>query len=366
MDSDVESNRSDFEGKGGGARCRCFLYTAVCVVLVTTVALSVASLVVTLHEQRYLQGGEDGASSGGSLQTVSPSGSGASKPCNSRDCLPWQLPAVGDVIERNTSFYLPVALLAGRTGLQSAAGGRIYDWQAGGGGASYLAHGMEYSPEEGSIVVPLSGYYNIYCQHSPEEGSLVVPLSGYYNIYCQYSLVVPFTGYYNIYCQVRFTLTPLGVATDTCSPEEGSLVVPLTGYYNIYCQVRFTLTPLGVATNTCSPEEGSLVVPLTGYYNIYCQVQFTDTPQEGVTETGSPHLSFSVYQLPRSPPAYRIMTGGGTVHTVLEGGAWAKTSYVEGVFRLQARDHLYVTVSDLVRVNPYEYATYFGAFLVSR
>ncbi|XP_066267871.1 tumor necrosis factor ligand superfamily member 6-like [Branchiostoma lanceolatum] len=258
MDSDVESNRAEFEGKGGGVRCRCCL-CAVCFLLLITVALSVASLVITLHEQRYLQGGEDGASSGGSLQTVSPSGSGASKPCNSRDCLPWQLPAVGDVIERNTSFYLPVALLAGRTGLQSATGGRIYDWQAGGGGASYLAHGMEYSP-----------------------------------------------------------------------------------------------------------EEGSLVVPLTGYYNIYCQVQFTDTPQEVVTDTASPHLSFSVYQLPRSPPAYRIMTGGGTVHTVLEGGAWAKTSYVEGVFRLQARDHLYVTVSDLGRVNPYEYATYFGAFLVSR
>ncbi|XP_035665200.1 tumor necrosis factor ligand superfamily member 6-like [Branchiostoma floridae] len=115
-----------------------------------------------------------------------------------------------------------------------------------------------------------------------------------------------------------------------------------------------------------SREEGSLVVPLTGYYNIYCQVQFTHTPQEGTTDTGSPHLSFSVYQLPRSPPAYRIMTGGGTVHTVLEGGAWAKTFYVEGVFRLQARDHLYVTVSDLGKVNPYEYATYFGAFLVSR
>ncbi|XP_019627810.1 PREDICTED: tumor necrosis factor ligand superfamily member 6-like [Branchiostoma belcheri] len=115
-----------------------------------------------------------------------------------------------------------------------------------------------------------------------------------------------------------------------------------------------------------SREEGSLVVPLTGYYNIYCQIQFRHFPPEGATDTGSPHMSFTVYQLPRSPPAYRIMTGGGTVRTVLEGGPWAKTFYVEGVFRLQARDHLYVTVSDLDKVNPNEDVTYFGAFLVSR
>ncbi|XP_078694996.1 tumor necrosis factor ligand superfamily member 10-like [Branchiostoma floridae x Branchiostoma belcheri] len=258
MDSDVESNSTEFAGKVG--RCRCLLYGAVCVTLLIAVGVSVTSLAITLHYRRVLQGGETGASSGVSLQTVSPDGTGESKPCTSRDCLPWHLPAVGDVIERNTSFHLPVALLAGRTGLQAASGpSRIVDWQSGGGGASYLVHGMRYSR-----------------------------------------------------------------------------------------------------------EEGSLVVPLTGYYNVYCQMQFRHFPPEGATDTGSPHMSFTVYQLPRSPPAYRIMTGGGTVRTVLEGGPWAKTFYVEGVFRLQARDHLYVTVSDLDKVNPNEDVTYFGAFLVSR
>ncbi|XP_035693699.1 tumor necrosis factor ligand superfamily member 6-like [Branchiostoma floridae] len=255
---DVESNKFYPERKRP-LRLYC-CYGVLLLLWLTSVAASLVSLTLTLQERQAFAHG-NGPGSSTSTQTVSPDGPGRPTPCTSRDCLPWQLPAVGDVIERNTSFYLPVALLAGRTGLQSATAepARIYDWQAGGGGASYMAHGMRYSP-----------------------------------------------------------------------------------------------------------EEGSLVVPLTGYYNIYCQVQFTHIPQEGAPDTGSPHLSFSVYQLPRSPPAYRIMTSGGTVHTVLEGGAWAKTFYVEGVFRLQARDHLYVTVSDLDRVNPYEYATYFGAFLVSR
>ncbi|XP_019615815.1 PREDICTED: tumor necrosis factor ligand superfamily member 15-like [Branchiostoma belcheri] len=69
---------------------------------------------------------------------------------------------------RCSSLHVPVAHLAGLTGLQDPPSqegsiSTIHDWQVEPGGSSFWTHGMDVTSRQ-NIVVPLTGYYYVYNQ----------------------------------------------------------------------------------------------------------------------------------------------------------------------------------------------------------
>ncbi|XP_035693694.1 tumor necrosis factor-like [Branchiostoma floridae] len=141
-------------------------HVVLCVVTVANLGIAVFNMVTIqlLWQARTAGAGGQENGTGVTPGVTAAQTSDGGRNC-SKDCLQWQR---ADVLQSNSSFHVPVAHLAGLTGLQeppSQAGSisTIRDWQVDPGGSSAWAHGMDVTSRQ-NIVVPLTGYYYVYNQ----------------------------------------------------------------------------------------------------------------------------------------------------------------------------------------------------------
>ncbi|KAM4771985.1 tumor necrosis factor ligand superfamily member 10 isoform 2-T2 [Rhinophrynus dorsalis] len=110
--------------------------------------------------------------------------------------------------------------------------------------------------------------------------------------------------------------------------------------------------------------DGELVIKKSGFYYIYSQTYFRQQ-DKGTTERKVRQIVQQIYKITTYQNPILLMKNAKTTCWSKDAEYGLYSIYQGGVFKLNADDRLFVTVSNVSMVDMDEHASFFGAFLVT-